>query len=73
MLEKKRIHHELVADDVQRFLDAGGAIETVAPRTSQQAECDYHFTSEKKRKHGRRISREYVQAAKKKRLTFKSL
>ena len=27
MLEKKEIHHEKVAGDVQRFLDAGGSIQ----------------------------------------------
>jgi hypothetical protein len=73
MLEKKRMHHDLVAGDVERFLAEGGEIKQLDSRTAQQAECDYFFTSEKKRKHGRRISREYVRAAKKKKLTFKSL
>ena len=73
MLEKKEIHHEKVADDVQRFLDGGGSIQQCETRTSQQAECDYHFTREKKRKYGKKISREYIQSAKKKRITFKAL
>ena len=73
MLEKKRMHHDLVAGDVERFLADGGQITQLDARTSQQAECDYHFTSEKKRKYGRKISREYIRAAKKKRMTFKSL
>lgn len=73
MLEKKRMHHDLVAGDVERFLAEGGEITQVSERTPEQADCDYFFTGEKKRKHGRRISREYVKAAKKKKLTFKSL
>ena len=73
MLEKKRMHHDLVAGDVERFLADGGQITQVEARTSQQAECDYYFTSEKKRKNGRKISRECIRAAKKKRMTFKSL
>ena len=73
MLEKKRMHHDLVAGDVERFLAEGGQITQVDERTPEQADCDYFFTGEKKRKHSRRISREYVRAAKKKKLTFKSL
>ena len=73
MLDKKKVHHELVAGDVERFLANGGSITKVDDRTAQEAECDYYFTTEKKRKYGRRISRDYIRAAKKKRMTFKSL
>ena len=73
MLEKKRMHHDLVAGDVERFLAEGGKITQVEERTPEQADCDYYFAGEKKRKHSRRISREYIRAAKKKKLTFKSL
>ncbi len=73
MLEKKRIHHELVAGDVERFLAAGGEITTVENRDSQQAESDFYFATEKKRKHWTRIKRERRRAANARILTFKSL
>ena len=73
MLEKKEIHQEKVADDVQRFLDAGGSIEQCSDRTSQQAECDYHFTGQKKRKYSAKIKRDFKHGASKKRMTFKAL
>jgi hypothetical protein len=73
MLEKKRMHHDLVAGDVERFLAEGGQITQVNERTPEQADCDYFFAGEKRQKHSRRISREYVRAAKKKKLTFKTL
>lgn len=73
MLDKKRIHHELVAGDVERFLAAGGEITTVEQRDSQQAESDFYFTTEKKRKHWKRIKAERRRAANARILTFKSL
>ena len=73
MLDKKRIHHELVAGDVERFLAAGGAITKVGERTSQQAESDFYFATEKKRKHWKRIKNERRRAASARILTFKSL
>ena len=60
------MHHDLVAGDVERFLAEGGQITQVEERTLEQADRDYFFTGEKRRKHSRRISREYVKAARKK-------
>ena len=73
MLDKKRIHHALVAGDVERFLAAGGAITEVGERDSQQAESDFYFATEKKRKYGRRIKNDKRRAANSRILTFKSL
>ena len=73
MLEKKRIHHDLVAGDVERFLAEGGQITKVASRTSQQAECDYAFTGDKKWKYNARIKREKARSGKRRRMTFKTL
>ena len=73
MLDKKRIHHELVAGDVERFLAAGGQITQVKERDSQQAEADFYFATEKKRKHWKRIKNERRRAANARILTFKSL
>lgn len=73
MLDKKRIHHELVAGDVERFLAAGGEITAVEQRDSQQAEADFYFATEKKRKHWKRIKAERRRAANSRILTFKAL
>ena len=73
MLDKKRIHHDLVAGDVERFLAAGGQITSVEERDSQQAEADFYFATEKKRKHWKRIKNERRKAANSRILTFKSL
>lgn len=73
MFDKKRIHHDLVAGDVERFLAAGGQITKVEERDSQQAESDFYFATEKKRKHWKRIKNERRRAANARILTFKSL
>ena len=73
MLDKKRIHHDYVAADVERFIAAGGEITVVEQRDSQQAEADFYFTTEKERKHWKRIKAERRRAANARILTFKSL